>query len=123
VVAPVVLNYQSRRGVVEVRPTDESIVEVIEVRLDLWAREAALDRKPTKPGLHLRFGGRRKRCDGPKLSPTVDQVPRIDNPPRLGAPQRWLDSAPFAQLGRLRAKIPPLLIERGEIKRGKTEPD
>ena len=52
VVGAVVLENESLRGVVKVRSTDESILDVIEVRLDFGAWQAALDEKPSKAGLH-----------------------------------------------------------------------
>jgi hypothetical protein len=68
VVAAVVLEDESRRGVVEVRPPDEAILAVIEIRLDLWPRQAVLQEKPAKSGLHRRFGRRRHRSEELQLS-------------------------------------------------------
>jgi hypothetical protein len=70
VVGPVVHENETRRGVVKVRSTDESIVDVIEVRLDFGAWQAALDEKPSKAGLHWRFGGCRKHRKGTQPSRT-----------------------------------------------------
>jgi len=43
VVSAVVLEDEPGRGVVKVRPPDEAILAVVEIRLDLWARQAALE--------------------------------------------------------------------------------
>jgi hypothetical protein len=61
VVATVVLDDESRRRVVKISPTDELILGVVEVCLDLWAGQTALDQQPTKAGFHRRFGRRGNR--------------------------------------------------------------
>jgi len=55
-IAPVVLENEPRRGVVEVGPTDEPVLAVMKIGLDLRAREAGLYQKPPQPSLHRRFG-------------------------------------------------------------------
>jgi hypothetical protein len=61
VVPPVVFNDEPRSRVVKVSSTDESVFDVVEVRLDLGSRQATLHQKPTKAGFHRRFGWRRNR--------------------------------------------------------------
>jgi hypothetical protein len=70
VVGPGVLENEPCGGVVQVGPACETILAVIEIRLHIWARQAALDEKPSKAGLHWRFGWRRKRRKGTQPSRT-----------------------------------------------------
>jgi hypothetical protein len=59
-IAAVVLENELRRGVVQVGPTDEPALGVVEILLDLWSRQAGLDQKPAKPSFHRRFRGSHK---------------------------------------------------------------
>ncbi len=52
VIAPVILQNESRRRVIEVCSTDELQAAVVEVGLDLRVWEAGLDEQPSKPCLH-----------------------------------------------------------------------
>jgi hypothetical protein len=59
-VAAVVLENELRCVVVEIGPSDAPPLGVMEIHLDLRARQAGLDQKPAKPRFHRRFGGSRK---------------------------------------------------------------
>jgi hypothetical protein len=72
VVAAVVLQDEPRRGVVKVHPSEPSFV-IAEIHLNLRAWQPPLDQKPSKSGLHRRLSRRRKRCNGPQLSPSAIQ--------------------------------------------------
>jgi hypothetical protein len=61
VIAPVIFQNESRRRVIEVCPTDELLLAVAEVGLDLRVWEAGLDEQPPQPSLHRRFGRSSKR--------------------------------------------------------------
>jgi hypothetical protein len=67
VVAAVVLQDEPRRGVVKVHPSEPSFV-IAEIHLNLRAWQPPLDQKPSKPGLHRRFGRRRHRSEELQLS-------------------------------------------------------
>jgi hypothetical protein len=43
VVTTVVLEDEPGCGIVKVRPPDEAILAVVEIRLDLWPRQATLE--------------------------------------------------------------------------------
>jgi hypothetical protein len=75
-VPSVVLDDEARRGVVKVRPADESIPVVAEIDLDFWAWQARLDKQPPKPGLHWRFGRCRHRSERSQLSSTHAPIKR-----------------------------------------------
>ena len=52
VIAAVVLDYEPRGGVIEVRPTQESTLGVTKIGLNLRVWEARLHQQPPQPCLH-----------------------------------------------------------------------
>jgi hypothetical protein len=59
-VQSVVLEHQTRRGVIEIGPADESSFSVPQTGLDLRSRESRLQQQPAKSRLHRGFSGRRE---------------------------------------------------------------
>jgi hypothetical protein len=61
-VRPVVLQDQAGGGVVQVRPSEDSILVIAQIHLHLGSGEAAPDEQPSQSRFHRRFGGRGHGC-------------------------------------------------------------
>jgi hypothetical protein len=64
VIEAVVFDHEARRGVIQIRSTNEPTLRVGQVDLDLRPGQSCLQEQPTKPGLHRGLGRLGQRTEG-----------------------------------------------------------